>query len=144
MALHKLCKSLWYPKMFLFVVTNLTANFFVFLLLPSKIYADVINGLQYRLAKMHTAGSRGWVAMIHRTSGAAFKWSQFPIVKRLQKMVWFSIACLTHITWSDHQYNTPWSKKKPRRTFWAQKNYNFLLLFQSNLQSKFQFKITPP
>ena len=36
------------------MVTNLTANFFGFLLLPSKVYADVINGLQYRVAKMQT------------------------------------------------------------------------------------------
>ena len=42
------------PKCFLFVVTNLTANFFGFLLLPGKVYADVINGLQYRVAKMQT------------------------------------------------------------------------------------------
>ena len=41
-------------KCFLFVVTNLTANFFVFLLLPGKVYADVIIGLQYCVAKMHT------------------------------------------------------------------------------------------
>ena len=33
---------------------NLTANFFVFLLLPGNVYADVINCLQYRLAKMQT------------------------------------------------------------------------------------------
>ena len=37
-----------------FVVTNLTANFFVFLLLHGEVYADVINGLQYRVAKMQT------------------------------------------------------------------------------------------
>ena len=36
------------------MVTNLTVNFLVFLLLPGKIYADVINGLQYRVAKMQT------------------------------------------------------------------------------------------
>ena len=36
------------------MVTNLTANFLVFLLLPGKVYADVINGLQYRVAKMQT------------------------------------------------------------------------------------------
>ena len=36
------------------MVTNLTANFFGFLLLPGKVYADVINGLQYRVAKMQT------------------------------------------------------------------------------------------
>ena len=41
-------------KCFLFVVTNLTANFFGFLLLPGKVYEDVINGLQYRIAKMQT------------------------------------------------------------------------------------------
>jgi hypothetical protein len=40
------------PKSFLFVVTNLTAIFFGFLLLPGKVYADVINGLQYRVGKM--------------------------------------------------------------------------------------------
>ena len=32
-------------KCFLFVVTNLTGNFFGFLLLPGKVYADVKNGL---------------------------------------------------------------------------------------------------
>ena len=37
-----------------FVVTNLTANFFVFLLLSSKVYAYGINGLQYCVAKMQT------------------------------------------------------------------------------------------
>ena len=42
------------PKCFLFVVTNLTANFFGFLLLPGKVYADVINGLQYYVAKLQT------------------------------------------------------------------------------------------
>ena len=36
------------------VVTNLTANFLDCLLLPDKVYADVINGLQYCVAKMHT------------------------------------------------------------------------------------------
>ena len=36
------------------MVTNLTTNFLVFLLLPDKVYADVINGLQYRVAKMQT------------------------------------------------------------------------------------------
>ena len=36
------------------MVTNLTANFFVFLLLLGKVYADVINGLQYRVAKIQT------------------------------------------------------------------------------------------
>ena len=41
-------------KSFLFVVTNLTANFFVFLLLPGKVYADVKNGLLHRAAKMQT------------------------------------------------------------------------------------------
>ena len=30
------------------------ANFFVFLLLPGKVYAAVINGLQYCIAKMQT------------------------------------------------------------------------------------------
>ena len=29
-------------------------NFFGFLLLPGKVYADVINGLHYRVAKMQT------------------------------------------------------------------------------------------
>ena len=36
------------------MVTNLTANFFGFLLLPGKVYANVINGLQYCVAKMQT------------------------------------------------------------------------------------------
>ena len=36
------------------MVANLTANFFGFLLLPVKVYAVVINGLQYRIAKMQT------------------------------------------------------------------------------------------
>jgi hypothetical protein len=36
------------------VVANLTANFFGFLLLPVKVYAVVINGLQYRIAEMQT------------------------------------------------------------------------------------------
>ena len=42
------------PKCFLFVLINLTANFFFFLLLPGKVYADVVNGLQYCVAKMQT------------------------------------------------------------------------------------------
>ena len=42
------------PKCFLFEVTNLTANFFSFLLLPGKVYVDVINGLQYCVAKRQT------------------------------------------------------------------------------------------
>ena len=42
------------PKGFFFVVTNLTANIFGFLLIPGKVYADVINGLQYCVAKMQT------------------------------------------------------------------------------------------
>ena len=37
-----------------FVVTSLTANFVGFLLLLSKIHADVINDWQYRKAKMAT------------------------------------------------------------------------------------------
>ena len=37
-----------------FVDTNMTANFLGFLLLPGKLHADVINGLQYRVAKMQT------------------------------------------------------------------------------------------
>ena len=37
-----------------FVVTNLTANYFGLLLLPSKVYADVINGLHYHVAKTQT------------------------------------------------------------------------------------------
>ena len=37
-----------------FVVTNLTANFFGFILLPGKVYAEVINGLQYHIAEMQT------------------------------------------------------------------------------------------
>ena len=36
------------------MVTNLTANFFVILLLPGKVYADVKNGLQHRVAEMKT------------------------------------------------------------------------------------------
>ena len=36
------------------MVTNLTANFFVILLLPGKGYADVKNGLQHHVAKMQT------------------------------------------------------------------------------------------
>ncbi len=42
------------PKCLLFVDTNLTATFFVFLLLPGKVHADVINGWQYCVAKMQT------------------------------------------------------------------------------------------
>ena len=42
------------PKCFLFVDTNMTANFFVFLLLPGKVYADVKNGLQHGVAKVQT------------------------------------------------------------------------------------------
>jgi len=42
------------PKCFFFVDTYLTANFFGFLLLPGKVHADGINGLQYRIAKMQT------------------------------------------------------------------------------------------
>ena len=34
-------------KCFLFVVIKLAANFFGILLLPGKVYADVINGVQY-------------------------------------------------------------------------------------------------
>ena len=36
------------------MVTNLTANFFGFLLLPGKVYADVKNGLQHRVAEIQT------------------------------------------------------------------------------------------
>ena len=36
------------------MVTNLSENFLVFFLVPVKVYADVINGLQYRIAKMQT------------------------------------------------------------------------------------------
>jgi hypothetical protein len=36
------------------VVTNLTGNFFGFLHLPGKVYADVKNGLQRRVAEMQT------------------------------------------------------------------------------------------
>ena len=36
------------------MITNLTANFLFFLLLPGKVYADVINGMQYRVARMQT------------------------------------------------------------------------------------------
>ena len=42
------------PKKFPFVVTNLTVDFYSFLLLPSKIHADAINDLQYCGAKMAT------------------------------------------------------------------------------------------
>ena len=42
------------PNCFLFVDTNLTANFLGFLLLPCKVHADVTNGLQYRVAKIQT------------------------------------------------------------------------------------------
>ena len=38
--------------MFPFVVTNLTANFVVFLRLPSKVHAEVINERQYCTASM--------------------------------------------------------------------------------------------
>ena len=41
-------------KCLLFVVTNLTANFLVFLLLPDKVYAYVMDSLQYCVAKMQT------------------------------------------------------------------------------------------
>ena len=34
--------------------TNLATNTFGFLILPGKLHADVINGLQYRVAKMQT------------------------------------------------------------------------------------------
>ena len=37
-----------------FVDTNLTENFLGFLFLPGKVHADVINGLQYCIAKMQT------------------------------------------------------------------------------------------
>ena len=53
MALHKVSKYLGYPKIFLFVVIDSTANFF-FKLLPDKVYPDAINELQYRVAKMQT------------------------------------------------------------------------------------------
>ena len=36
------------------MVTNLTGNFFGFLHLPGKVYADVKNGLQRRVAEMQT------------------------------------------------------------------------------------------
>ena len=42
-ALNKICKYLEYPKMFPFLVINLTANIVVFLLLPDKVYAMVNN-----------------------------------------------------------------------------------------------------
>ena len=34
------------------MVINLTANFVVFSLLPSKVHADIINGWKYRKAEM--------------------------------------------------------------------------------------------
>ena len=40
--------------MFPFCGYQLDGKLFWFLLLPGKVYADVINGLQYRLAKMQT------------------------------------------------------------------------------------------
>ena len=36
------------------MVTNLTGNFFGFLLLLAKVYADVKNGLQHQVAEMQT------------------------------------------------------------------------------------------
>ena len=36
------------------MVTNLTANLVVFLLLPDKVYAAAIHDLQYRVAKMQS------------------------------------------------------------------------------------------
>jgi hypothetical protein len=36
------------------VVTNLTGNFLGFLHLPGKVYADIKNGLQHRIAEMQT------------------------------------------------------------------------------------------
>ena len=50
----KYANNYYTPECFLFVVTNLTANFFVFLLLPGKVYADVKNGLQHLVAEMQT------------------------------------------------------------------------------------------
>ena len=41
-------------KCLLFVVTSLTANFLVVLLLPDKVYAYVMDSLQYCVAKMQT------------------------------------------------------------------------------------------
>ena len=41
-------------NVYFFVDTILTATFFVFLLLPCKVHADVINGWQYCVAKMQT------------------------------------------------------------------------------------------
>ena len=40
------------PNISLFVVTSLTENFVDFLLLPSKVHADVQTDWQYRKAKM--------------------------------------------------------------------------------------------
>ena len=74
---------------------------------------------------------------------AAFKWSQFPSVKRLQKNGVVFNCLFAHITWPDHQYNTPWSKKKPRRMFWAQKIMTFCLCFRVIYNWNFNWRLHP-
>ena len=53
-ALPKICKYLWYPQMFPFCGYQLDGKLFCFFTLPGKVYADVINGLQYCVAIMQT------------------------------------------------------------------------------------------
>ena len=78
MALHKICKYLSYPKMIPFVVTNLTANFFGFSVLPGKVYADVINGLQHRVDKMQTNSE-----MYAKYGHAIYFWEKYDYKNRL-------------------------------------------------------------
>ena len=52
--------------------TNLTAICLVFLLLPDKVYADVIYGLQYRVAKMQTK-SEMHVKYVHMSTNTGYQ-----------------------------------------------------------------------
>ena len=59
MVLPKKWKYLWYPKIINFwgyqLDRKLVFGWLVgFLLLPDEVYADVMNGLQYHVAKMQT------------------------------------------------------------------------------------------
>ena len=53
-------------------------NFLVFLLLPGKVYADVINGLQYRVAKMQTNSE-----MYAKYGHAIYFWEKYDYKNKL-------------------------------------------------------------
>ena len=77
MALHKICKYLLYPKMFPFCGYQLDGKLFWFLLLPGKVFADVINGLQYCVAKMQTKSE-----MYAKYGHAIYFWEKYDYKNR--------------------------------------------------------------